>query len=320
MHRGWAAVILIALASAEAPAAPPAADVFDAVAACIARLDPEIDVGFERIAARCPGIAHRLQASDWAAWLPPGWQDDHGNLTARSLAALRPVVAGELVLRTSTRTPQVALVQPILADLAARNPPPGGWWEAMRSWLRSLFAPAPKGGANAFEKLLSRVALPQALLWFVAYATLALVVLLAGFIVANEWRAYAPGRGRSSTPRACGQAHAAKMPLTWHDVEGASFEERPRMLLELIAARLTAARRLPTSAAFTVRELARAAELADAADRDSLDEVAAAAERLCFAVQAPSAASIAQALKRGRELLDRLREPVAARVSEGGLS
>jgi len=320
MHSGWAAVILIAIISGDAPAAAPAAEALDAVDACIARLDPEIDVGFERIAARCPGIARRLQASDWAPWLPPGWQDDHSNLTARSLAALRPVVAAELALRTSSRTPHVALVRPILADLAERNPPPGGWWEAMRRWLRSLFAPEPIGGANALERLLSRVALPQALLLFVAYATLALVVLLAALIVVNEWRAYAPGRRGSTAAPGRGPARAAQMPLTWHDVERASLEERPRVLLELIAARLTAARRLPASAAFTVRELARAADLAEAADRDRLNEVAATAERLCYAVEAPSAAGIAQALERGRELFDHLGAPVAARGPYGGLS
>jgi len=46
--------------------------------------------------------------------------------------------------------------------------------------------------------------------------------------------------------------------LSWHDVERAAPNERPRVLLELIAARLTAARRLPASGALTVRELTRA--------------------------------------------------------------
>ena len=76
---------------------------------------------------------------------------------------------------------------------------------------------------------------------------------------------------------------------------------------------IPAARRLPASAAFTVRELARAAELSDSADRERLAELASACERLRFSVMAPTPAGIARALERGRELFDRLGEPLAER-------
>ena len=46
------------------------------------------------------------------------------------------------------------------------------------------------------------------------------------------------------------------------DVERAPLAERPRLLLELIAAKLTDLKRLPPAGAFTVRELTRAAQLA----------------------------------------------------------
>jgi hypothetical protein len=78
------------------------------------------------------------------------------------------------------------------------------------------------------------------------------------------------------------------------------------MLLELIAARLTAARRLPAAAALTVRELARAAQLQDAGDQERLVEVALAAERLRFSDEEPAPASLAAVTERGRELLERL--------------
>jgi hypothetical protein len=314
MQRRWATMLLFTLVAGAAVPAEAAADALGAIDACIGRLDVDTDIGFERIAARCPEMAPRLQASDWAAWMPIGWKDDYNNLSARSLVALRMVVARELLLRTSARTPQVALVRPILADLAARNPQPRGWWERMRSWLRALFAPEPKSRANGYERLIGRVSLPEALLAFVAYATFALVVILAGYIVVNEWRASGPQRRRTGTRGAKRQAHPQPMRLlSWHDVERAAPNERPRVLLELIAARLTAARRLPASGALTVRELTRAAELSDAADRERLDELAFTSERLCFSVEAPTPAGIAQALQRGRELFERLGESVAER-------
>ena len=317
MQARWPAVFLIALAARAGSGAAYAAaeaDALRAIDACIERLDVDTDIGFERIAARCPQIASRLQASEWAAWLPMGWQDDYNNLSARSLAALRTLAARELLLESGARTPQVALVRPILAELAARNPQAHGWWARLRSWLGSLFAPEPKSGANWFERLMGRMSLPEALLEFLASATLALVVLLAAFIVVNEWRAFAPQRRRAGRSAATRQSHPQRLrPSNWHDVERAPPDERPRVLLELIAARLTAARRLPASAALTVRELARAAELSDAADRERLAELALACERLSFSVMAPTPAGVARALERGRELFDRLGEPLVER-------
>jgi hypothetical protein len=315
MHRRWAALFLMALAARadwRSSAAAADADALGAIDVCIERLDADTDIGFERIAARCPQLASRLQSSEWAAWLPLGWQDDYNNLSARSLAELRTLVAHELLLRSGVRTPQAALVRPILAELAARNPQAHGFWARWRSWLRTLFAPEPKSRANWFEQLTGRVSLPEAVLEFLAYATLALVLLLAAFIVVNEWCAFAPQRRRTGRSAASGQDHPQCLrPSSWRDVERAMPDERPRVLLELIAARLTAARRLPASAAFTVRELARAAELSDSADRERLAELASACERLRFSVQAPSPARIARALERGRELFERLGEPVA---------
>jgi hypothetical protein len=307
MQWRWATVLLLALAAVASVPVAAAADALAALDACIAELDADTDIGFERIAARCPEIAARLQASAWAAWLPLGWQDDYNNLSARSLAALRTEVARELLLRSSARTPPVALLRPILADLAARSPQPSGWWERLRSFLRALFAPEPKSRANWYDRMIGRVSLPEALLGLVAYAILALVVLLAAFIVVNEWRASRPQRRRTQTRDAARAAHAQPVRmLNWHDVECAAPAEQPRVLLELIAARLTAARRLPACRALTVGELTRAAEFADAADRERFGAVAFASERLRFSLEAPTPASVAQVLERGRELFERL--------------
>lgn len=312
------AAVLLALASAVALPLPAAADALGAIDACIARLDVDIDVGFERIAARCPELARHLHDSDWAAWLPEHWADDYNNPSARTLAALRLTVVRELALRPSPRLPQVAALRPILADLTARNPEQRGWWERFRSWLRTRFASAPEPRASWYEELIGRVSPSQALIEFVAYATLALVVLLAGYIVVAEWRASgvrrAPGRGDKRS-----RIHPPMIRLlSWHDVESAAPADKPRVLLELIAARLTKARRLPSAAALTVRELTRAAQLADSADRERLREIASVAERLRFSLEAPTPAGIARTLEHGRELLERLGESVVERRPNGG--
>jgi hypothetical protein len=317
MQNRWATALLIALTveSATCIAAPSAADALGAIDDCIRQVDSVTANGFELIATQCPDLLRRMQSSDWAAWLPQGWQNDYNNLTARTLAALRMDVARELALRAGARSPQVALVRPILADLASRNPPASGWWQRLRSWLRALFAPESKSGANWYDRFSGRVNLSETVLEFVAYATFALVVILGAYIIVNEWRASGPQRRRTGSRSAGGQAQQqAIRPSSWHDVERAAPNERPRVLLELIAARLTAARRLPGSRALTVRELTRAAEFTDAADRERLEELALTSERLRFVPAVPMPAGVARVLDRGRELFDRLGEALAGRT------
>jgi hypothetical protein len=328
MQNRWPAVLLIALTAGSATcvaAAPSSADTLSAIDDCIAQVDAEKLTGLAFLTTHCPDLQLQLQSSDWAAWLPVGWQDRYydrragsqggsHDVSMRTLAALRMVVARELALHTDARAPHVAVLRPILADLAARNPPANGWWERMRSWLKALFAPEPNSGANWYERFNGRVSLSEALLELVAYATFALIVILAGYIVVNEWRASGPQRRRTAARRIDGEAQRRPLRrLSWLDVESAAPNERPRVLLELIAARLTAARRLPASRALTVRELMRAAELADAADRERLDELALASERLRFGFAEPAPPGFARVLARGRELFERLGESLAER-------
>lgn len=329
MQNRCSAILLIALtagAATVAAAAVSAEDAFGAIDECIARLNADPQAVLQIITTHCPDLPRRLQSSDWAAWLPLGWQDgyhqqatgwqgNYDHFSARALVALRTAVARELALSTNARSPHVAVLRPILADLAARNPPPRGWWERLRSWLKALFAPEPESGATWYQRLSGRVSLSEALLEWVAYVTFALVVILGAYIVVNEWRASGPQRRYTGGSSAAEQAQQDLMrPSSWHDVERAAPSERPRVLLELIAARLTARRRLPASRALTVRELMRAAELADTADRERLADLALASERMRFGLAEPAPAGVARVVARGRELFERLGESMAERT------
>jgi hypothetical protein len=86
------------------------------------------------------------------------------------------------------------------------------------------------------------------------------------------------------------------------------------MLLERIAAKLTAIRRLPPAGAMTVRELSDAVNLEAEQDRERLDTLAATAERARYAESGVPSDALEAAYARGRELLDsveKLREPDA---------
>src|SRR5438132_3905468 len=99
MRYGFAAVAMgcaaAVLATPRSPV-PPGQEAIAALDACIARLDPSLDVGYARIAARCPSLTLRLTQSAGVQWLPRGWQEAHNDLSAGSLAELRTLLAREL--------------------------------------------------------------------------------------------------------------------------------------------------------------------------------------------------------------------------------
>src|SRR5438128_7099732 len=66
-----------------------------ALDACLGRLDPELDIGYDRIAARCPELAKQLDHGAWAPWLPRGWKEPGNDLSAGGLRELRELVERE---------------------------------------------------------------------------------------------------------------------------------------------------------------------------------------------------------------------------------
>src|SRR5215467_10070296 len=94
--------------------APEAFGQADAIDACLRRLDPQTDIGYERIAARCPDLTRQLQASEGAAWLPRQWQAPNNDLSAASLEDLRHLLARELATQaTPSRAPSLVPLQSI---------------------------------------------------------------------------------------------------------------------------------------------------------------------------------------------------------------
>ena len=65
-----AAALSFGLASKTDAMTLPLDELLDRLDACIGRLDQQLDVGYERIAARCPELAPALAQSPWAPWLP----------------------------------------------------------------------------------------------------------------------------------------------------------------------------------------------------------------------------------------------------------
>src|SRR5215212_4092319 len=115
-------------------------DALAALDACVAKLDAELDVGYERIAGRCPRLARTLEQSGWAQWLPRGWKEARNELSAGSLIELRTLVARELEAPIGAHRPDVKHLNAVLTGLGAAARERESLWSRFRAWLRIVVA------------------------------------------------------------------------------------------------------------------------------------------------------------------------------------
>ena len=309
-RRPWLG-LLLALIAPVTLAATTAQEALEAIDACVQRLNPEADTGYDRIAARCPNLTRRLNESGLSVWLPREWQRPRNDLSVAGLRELRGLLERELTPNQQRASvPAVERVPTVLASLERGDSERGGWWARTRTWLRGLFAsPAAEPDTGWLNRMIGQSGLSQAVIELVSYLALLFVVLLAVAIVANELRVGGLFGGRlrrrlailSDVP-----AEPRHVRLSWEDVQRAAPPRRPGLLLEVLVARLVEAGGLRSPRGLTVRELARTAQLASEADRGLLVLLVETAERARFSNTEVPEDALARALEGGRMLLERL--------------
>ncbi|MDB6082708.1 MAG: hypothetical protein JWN43_589, partial [Gammaproteobacteria bacterium] len=158
-----------------------------ALDACLARLDPELDIGYDRIAARCPDLVKQLDHGTWVPWLPHGWKESGNDLSAGGLKEFRELVERESAASASPRAPDIRHLKGVLNGLGGTST--GGWWSRFKAWLRSILETREQPTDDSwFTRMVSHVGISQSLRQLIAYAALTAVVLLAAVIVINEVR------------------------------------------------------------------------------------------------------------------------------------
>jgi hypothetical protein len=284
--------------------------VLQAIDACVLRLNPDVDIGYDRVAARCPALVRRVSESGVAAWLPRDWQRAGNDLSAGGLRELRQSLVRELTAAGAgerVSSPSVEGIHDVLASLARSDEGRSGWWARTKAWLRSVFE---RGEPAAEEGWLARVVgergFSQTVIDLISYVALGLVAALTVVIVVNELRvAGVFGRRRlavlDNLPVPVGRGA-----LTWDDVQKAAALQRAGLLLELVIARLAEGLRVRSVRGLTVRELTRAARLPDETDRERLLVLAETAERVRFGGVEVSSVEVAAAVEGGRVLLERV--------------
>jgi hypothetical protein len=316
------ACLLVWLVPLHAAEGDPLGDARTAIDACTKRLDPAVDIGYDRIAARCPDLARALEQSGFEQWLPEGWKEARNNLSAGSLIELSSVVERELATRATSRTPNVETLDQVLAGLGNQREAGAGVWSKFRRWVRNLMNESDVNANEGwFDRMASRVGVSDAVVEVITYLSIGVLVVLALVVVLNELKAAGLiarwGKSDDVDEAARGEAPARPLP-TFGEIERAPLIERPRLLLELISAKLTALRRLPPAGAFTARELARSANLADPQDRERLTHVALVAERARYSAHGVPEDALESAYTQGQQLLksvDSLRMPESIAVS-----
>ena len=302
------ALLALLLAAALLPCAR-ARDALAVIDDCVARLDSELDVGYARIAARCPDLPDALAESSFAPWLPADWKRPDNQLSAAGLSELRAQLAHEGTWRETRRPPpRTERVATVLA--AVTHGADAGhisWWQRFKDWLRSILTTRAQTDSGWLRRWLAGIEVSKATTELVTWVALAVVVALAAAIVINELRIAGVLRGHTTRSQSRGGDFArGESAATLEQLERAAPEQQPALLLELIAVRLAALQRLPPARALTARELERAARLPGESGRARLAELVTVCERVRFSGHEVSAASLAAAVRGGRELLGAL--------------
>src|SRR3569833_1396763 len=111
------AVVLVLIAPLHAAEPDSLATARKAIDDCTPRLDAQADVGYDRVAVRCPTLAGALERSGVEQWLPQGWKEIRNNLSVGSLRELRSLLDRELTAHASERKPRVEKLNDVLAGL-----------------------------------------------------------------------------------------------------------------------------------------------------------------------------------------------------------
>lgn len=301
--RSWLAGILCLLAGVTGAQAH---ELLDRLDTCVARLDQDLDVGYERIAARCPELTAALARSAWAPWLPADWNQPRNQLSAQGLTELRTLLSRSLKVDVPMRAPRAQQAAAVVARISQVDESGRGWWQRFKAWLRRVLTGR---GAESEDPggWLRGLDFSHGVAQVIAWLALALVMALALAILINELRIAGVLKVRGTAPRGAtpgSSADPAERAL--RELERRDPREQPALLLQLIAERLTAQGRLPPARALTARELLHDARLDDESEHDALSEVAFVSEQLRFSTRDFAPAGIASAVAAGRRVLGRL--------------
>ena len=275
-----------------------------AVETCRARLDPQADVGMERVERRCPELRAALRNASWRHLLPGTFGERREQISAASLGALVELVRHAGDAAAGRPAPDREVLSGVLTALGEQGQEGATRWERFKRWLQQKFEDRKDGDQTGWlEKWSRQFQTSEGVAQAITYMGYGLVMALVGYVILSELRAAGLMGGVSRAQRRSGPAAEWRRRLMLADVFAAPLAERPGMLLKLLGEALSRARRLPAPEGLTANAIARRAQLDSEAERAELARVAAAAEQARYAAQPPAAEELEDAVATARELL-----------------
>lgn len=291
-----------------APAAAPTQDLAAGIEQCRQQLRPLDDVGFARIAARCPELAAQFRSSSLAPWLPGGWNEAHNDLSAGGLTELlRLQRQWQEHARDTLPAARPEALRSLVADLKLQQSEHNSLWKRLRSALRGLLErqDAPKRESGSFRDWLKRHGFGDDAWSNAQWVLLGLLGLLVLRVLWSELAALGWRRRRPAAQRA--PANGGASVPTPSEIEAAPLPRQPGLWLALLADLLARQRLLRRAPALTASEVANQAPVNEASLREQWQLLAEVADPARFAAQPPSPSLLQRASAAGRALLAGLR-------------
>ncbi|MEZ5473615.1 MAG: hypothetical protein R3E72_01240 [Steroidobacteraceae bacterium] len=270
---------------------------------CRSTLDPIVDIGYARIAKRCPKLSDAIDRASWRDLLPVNWRERSESLSANSLAALESLLRGAQAAAPSRSAPAVAALATALEPLGDVSRAELGPWDRFKRWLGRLFASDDRAETGWIERLSGSVSFPTALARIFTYVGYCALAGFAVWVVINEFLT-----ARLSVPsmRWFGRrvARSDHLQRRWSlaEIDALPLGERPSALLRIIVEHLEHLRGNQQLVSLTTRELLAIGGDHGASIVSPLAVVGDAAEQVRYAAVPPAAAALSQAEAQGRAL------------------
>lgn len=276
--KGLVAISLIAVA----PAAT--ADVSRAIAQCRAAVAADEEREFDLVATNCPDLLSAIAGSNWAAAMPPDWQD---TLTIHETSGLGWFEALYRTQRVAGNAPAADALDRIVGELGDQEPPPDtrSLWERFTDWLRELGGEREPEAPGWLSRWLSEVELPTRAIEVTFWVLTAVIIVAAIAVIVIEVRAARGAASRRFEHRSgadAGEAPSAGRPRSLQDLERAAPEEQPSILLELLLDRLDRTGVVKRRPSITHREVGSVAAGLPDEDGEALTALSSSAERIRF--------------------------------------
>ncbi len=276
---------------------------------CAAHASPAL-AGIKSLATQCPRLNDSLAALGIPPMLYDGWQESLNRDALGDLVKLAETYGGS----APTAAPDIAALPGVLEALQGDRPPaPKSWWDAGIAWFKGWLS-RHSDSFNRLDRWLDQIGRATTLFEWITYGLMALVLVAAFFVVANELKAAgALRRRRSAAKPASTRRDPAVHAGESAGMEPAALSRRLAELLRAIVSRLVQTGRLTAERSLTHRELVARSVFDSDSQRAVFAAVAGRAEAMLYGAQAGPLEDLDRTLREGSLLLAHIEEASRAR-------